>query len=86
MLCILNFQKDVLLNKQVILHGLLHEFGHMVWLIHAQVTVSDWNLFRVNQNYSDSFRYLYPSQCESFRTNPENVLYLVSWKKVQNKF
>ena len=30
--------------------------------------VSDWNSFRVNQNYSDSFRYLYPSQCESFRS------------------
>ena len=38
--------------------------------------VSDLNLFRVNQNYSDSFRYLYPSQCESFRTNLRNVLYL----------
>ena len=36
--------------------------------------VSDWNSFRVNQNYSDSFRYLYLSQCESFRTNPKNVL------------
>ena len=45
--------------------------------------VSDWNSFRVNQNYSDSFRYLYPSQCESFRTNPKNVLYLVWWKTVK---
>ena len=33
--------------------------------------VSDRNLFRANQNNSDSFRYLYPSQCESFRTNPK---------------
>ena len=33
--------------------------------------VSDWNSFRVNQNYSDSFRYLYPSLCESFQTNPK---------------
>ena len=42
--------------------------------------VSDWNLFRVNQNYSDSFWYLYPSQSESFRTNPKNVLFL-PWQK-----
>ena len=47
--------------------------------------VSDWNSFRVNRNYSDSFRYLYPSQCESLRTNPKNVLYLVWWKKVKNQ-
>ena len=25
--------------------------------------VSDRNSFRANQNYSDSFRYLYPRQC-----------------------
>ena len=31
-------------------------------------------VFRAYQNYSDSFRYLYPSQCESFRNNPKNVL------------
>ena len=47
--------------------------------------VSDWNSFRVNQNYSDSFRYLYPSRHESFRTNPKNVLYLVWWKTVKNQ-
>ena len=47
--------------------------------------VLDWNLFRVNQNHSDSFRYLYPSQCESFRTNPKNVLYLIWWKTVKNQ-
>ena len=47
--------------------------------------VSDWNSFWVNQNYADSFRYLYPSQCESFRTNPKNVLYLVWWKTVKNQ-
>ena len=47
--------------------------------------VSDRNSFRTNQNYSDSFRDLYPSQCESFRTNPKNVLYLVWWKMVKNR-
>ena len=34
---------------------------------------------------SELFRYLYPSQCESFRTNPNNVLYLVLWKTVKNQ-
>ena len=48
--------------------------------------VSDWNSFRVYKSYSDSFRYLYPSQCESFQTNPKNVLYLVWWKTVKNQF
>ena len=33
--------------------------------------VSDRNSFRVNQNYSDTLGYMYPSQCESFRTNPK---------------
>ena len=47
--------------------------------------VSDWNSFRVNQNYSDLFRYLYSSQCESFRINPRNALYLVWWKTVKNQ-
>ena len=47
--------------------------------------VSDWNSFRVNQNYSDSFRYLYQSQLKSFRTNPKNVLYLVWWKTIKNQ-
>ena len=49
------------------------------------VKVSNWNSFRVNQNYSDLFRRLYPSQCESFRNNPKNVLYLVWWKTVKNQ-
>ena len=49
------------------------------------VKVLDWNLFRVNRNYSDPFRYLYPSQCESFQTDPKNVLYLVWWKTVKNQ-
>ena len=40
-------------------------------VIRSLAKVSDWNSFRVNQNYSDSLRYLYPSQCESFRTNPK---------------
>ena len=47
--------------------------------------VSDWNPFRVNQNYSNLFRYLYPSQCESFRTSPKNVLYLLLWKMIKNR-
>ena len=47
--------------------------------------VSDRNSFRLNQDYSDSFWYLYPSQCESFWTNPKNVLYLVWWKTVKNQ-
>ena len=37
----------------------------------ALAKVSDWNSFRVNQNYFDSFRYLYPSQCESSRNLSE---------------
>ena len=51
----------------------------------ALAKVSDRNLFRANQNYSDSFRYLYLSQCKSFRINPKNVLYLVWWKTVKNR-
>ena len=47
--------------------------------------VSNRNSFRANQNYSDSFRYLYPSKCESFGMNPENVLLLVWWKTVKNR-
>ena len=47
----------------------------------ALAEVSDWNSFRVNQNYSDSFRYLYASQCESFQT----IVNLVWWKKVKNQ-
>ena len=47
--------------------------------------VSDWYSFQVNQNYPDSFRYLYPNQWESFRTNPKNVLYPVWWKRVKNQ-
>ena len=48
--------------------------------------ISDWNSFRVNQNYSDSlWYYLYPSRCESFRINPKNVLYLVWWKTIKNQ-
>ena len=43
----------------------------------TRAKVSNRNSFRANHNYSESFRYLYPSQCESFRTNPKNVLYLV---------
>ena len=47
--------------------------------------VLDRNSFRANHNYSDSLQYLYPSECESFRTNPKNVLYLVWWKTVKNR-
>ena len=45
--------------------------------IETLAEVSDRDSFRANQYYFDSFQYLYPSQCESFRTNPKNVLYLV---------
>ena len=55
------------------------------WNNSTEAKVSDSNSFRVNQNYFDSFRHLYPSQSESFRTNPNNVLYHVSWKTVKNK-
>ena len=34
---------------------------------------------------SELFRYLYPSQCESFRTNSKNFFYLVWWKTVKNQ-
>ena len=34
------------------------------------VKVSDWNSFLANQKQSDSFRYLYPSQCESIWLKP----------------
>ena len=47
--------------------------------------VLDRNSFRANQNYSDSFQYLYSSQYESFRTNSKNALYLVWWKTVKNR-
>ena len=47
--------------------------------------LSDRYSFRVNQNYSDSFRYLYPRQSESFRTNQKNVLYLVWQKTLENQ-
>ena len=42
-------------------------FSHSYKFIIAisQPKVSDRNSFWANQNYSDSFRYLYPSQCES---------------------
>ena len=40
---------------------------------------------KINPTSSDSFRYLYPMQCELFRTNPRNFLYLVWWKTVKNQ-
>ena len=36
-------------------------------------------------SHLELFRYLYPSQCESFRTNPKNALYLVWCKTVKNQ-
>ena len=30
-----HFWKDTLLNKKIILHELLQEIGHVVWLIHG---------------------------------------------------
>ena len=53
--------------------------------LNALAKVSGWKSFLVNQNYSDSFRCPYPSQCESFRTNPKNVQYIVCWKTVKNQ-
>ena len=35
--------------------------------------ISDRNSFWANQNYSESFRYLYPNQCESIRINPKKI-------------
>ena len=55
------------------------------YCVSSLAKVSDRNSFRANQNYSNSFRYLYQSQCESFWTNPKNVLYLVWWKTVKNR-
>ena len=60
----------------------LIRFDHNVTTL---AKVSDSNSLRVNQDCSDSFRYLYPNQCESFRTNPKNVLYFVWWKTVKNQ-
>ena len=40
--------------------------GYSLFLI----KLSDWNLFRTNQIYSDSFRNLYPGQSELTRINP----------------
>ena len=37
----------------------------------------------LNQNYSESFRYVYSSQFESIRINPKNVLNLVCWKHLK---
>ena len=48
--------------------------------------VSDRNSFQTNQNYSNSLRYLYLRQCESFRNNWKNVLWLVWRKMVKNRF
>ena len=57
----------------------------MCFICETLAKVSEWNSFRVNQNYSDSFQYLYPSQYQSFRTNPKNFLYLVCSKTVKNQ-
>ena len=68
----------------------MDQIVHMNLLLFSSITslakVLVWNSFRVKQNYSDSFRYLYPSQCKSFRSNPKNVLYLIWWKTVKNQF
>ena len=36
-------------------------------------------------NQSELFRYLYPSQCESFRNNSNYVLYFVWWKTIKSQ-
>ena len=70
-------------------------FTTKMWIIRKKYVASEFIMrfqivwqFLANiflRIYSDSFRYLYPSQCESFRTNPKNVLYLVWWKTVKNR-
>ena len=47
-----------------------------------RIEVSNW--IGLNLNYSESFRYLNPRQCESIRTNPKKVLNLVCWKTLEN--
>ena len=60
------------------------DFTNFPFLFATLAKVSDRNSFRANQNYSDSSRYLYPGQYESFRTNPKTFFYLVWWKTVKN--
>ena len=75
-------------NGFLISRNFIAESGHFFLLIFwrsSLAKVSDRNSFRANQNYFDSFRSFYPSQCESSRTNPKNVLYLICWKMVKNR-
>ena len=51
---------------------------------HGLISNPNEPVFGLNQRYSESFRYLYPSQCESIRTNPKNILNLVCWKELEN--
>ena len=51
----------------------------------ALVKVSDWNSFRTNQIYSDSFRNLFPRQSELIRVNPKKVFNLVWCNSIKNQ-
>ena len=80
------FAFEIMFISIIIIFLLMFTYNFLIFLVKNDLAkVSDWNSFQVNQNYSDSFRYLNPSQCESFRTNPKNVLYHVWWKTVKNK-
>ena len=61
----------------------LFSYSYKFIILISLAKVSNRYSFRANQNYSDSFRYLYPR--ESFQTNPKNFLYLVWWKTVKNQ-
>ena len=54
----------------------------------ALIKLSDWNLFRVNQIYSDLFRNLYPGQSELTRVNPRLPIRMnlrSEWFKLQSR-
>ena len=49
----------------------------------ALAKILDWNSFRANQDHSESYRHLYPSQWKSIPTNPKKVFNLISWKSLE---
>ena len=51
----------------------IHVFLPVRLCILTLVKVSDWNSFRVNQSYSESFRNLFPNHSESFRPRIQNI-------------
>ena len=58
-------------------------FKFELLIITSLANISDCNLLRANQNYSDLFRYLYPSQCESFE--PIRKTFCTSFDEKQAK-